>query len=75
MPSLLLCSFAEFGCYYWEVCSFLKENGGEVDVGNSAGGRRPGSSGRRGGCIWNVLYESSIEKKKEKHEKNKKLKW
>lgn len=33
MPTPVVMSYAVFGPYPWEVCSFLKENGGGVDLG------------------------------------------
>ena len=34
VPSLIA-FYAMFSCYLWEACSFLKENGGAVDLGET----------------------------------------
>ena len=33
MPSFIVTCYAMFGQYSWEACSFLKRNGGGVDLG------------------------------------------
>jgi hypothetical protein len=44
-----------FSWYPWEACSFLKGNGGSVNL-EERGGDECGSSGRRGGYGQDVLY-------------------
>jgi hypothetical protein len=50
-----------FGCYLLEACSFLKGNGGGVDLGEEkCAGEKAGRHGRRGNCGQDVLYERRI---------------
>ena len=61
LPCFTASSFVMFGCYLLEACSFLKGNGGGVDLGEEkCAGEKAGRHGRRGNCGQDVLYEIRI---------------
>ena len=37
MPGLFVSCYATFGLYLWKACSFLKGNGGGMDLGEGKG--------------------------------------
>lgn len=65
MPGLIaLChALFLFGWYPWEVCSFLRGNGGEIHLGDRgvSDGKTGEIEGSRG-CGLDVLYEIIINK-------------
>lgn len=67
MPGLIALCYALFlfGWYPWNACSFLRGNGGEIDLGKRvvSDGKTMSSEWRRG-CGLNVLYEIRINKNK-----------
>jgi hypothetical protein len=45
-----------FSCYLWEACSFLKENGGAVDLGETEVGWEGLEGGERGKAAVRMYY-------------------
>lgn len=59
------CSLYAISCWYlWKAYSFLKENGGRVDLQGSGWRGRPGRSGSRQNCGEYVIYVRAKNKTK-----------
>lgn len=56
LPCLIVPCCVVFGCYLLETYSFLKGNGGRVDLGEK-GGIREWEEWREGNCCWDAFYE------------------
>lgn len=52
MPSLIVTCFVLFVLYPWETCSFMKGNGGIVDLGEKGAGLGRGWEKKREGNLW-----------------------